>query len=106
MEKRINSMIDYAYNTTDCRERKIVNYFGEDTASDCGHCDICIEKKKASPSDKELADSIFYMLSLKGRTLKDFIETLSFQPKDIADMVRFLLDEGKIKVTNGLFSLK
>ncbi len=106
LEKRINSMIDYAYNTTECRERKIINYFGEESTADCRHCDVCIEKKKASPSDKELADSIFYMLSLKDRTLKDFIETLSFAPKDVSDMVRFLLDEGKIKVSDGLFSLK
>ncbi len=65
LELRINSMIDYVSNQTSCREAKILKYFGEENTCNCGHCDICVERKKASPSEKELADGILYMLSLK-----------------------------------------
>lgn len=62
--------------------------------------------QKASPSEKELADGILYMLSLKSRTLKEITDTLAFPAKDIAGMVRFLLKEGKITYTDGLLSIK
>lgn len=106
LELRINSMIDYASNQTSCREAKILKYFGEENTCNCGHCDICVERKKASPSEKELADGILYMLSLKSRTLKEITDTLAFPAKDIAGMVRFLLKEGKITYTDGLLSIK
>ena len=105
LEKRIFSMIDYAYNTDSCRELKILKYFGEETDIECNNCDICIEHKKASPSDEELANGIFYVLSLKSRTLNEITETLSFPAKDVTEMVRYLLDEGKIKFKDGLFSM-
>ena len=106
LELRINSMIDYVSNQTSCREAKILKYFGEENTCNCGHCDICVERKKASPSEKELADGILYMLSLKSRTLKEITDTLAFPAKDIAGMVRFLLKEGKITYTDGLLSIK
>lgn len=106
LELRINSMIDYVSNQTSCREAKILKYFGEENTCNCGHCDICVERKKASSSEKELADGILYMLSLKSRTLKEITDTLAFPAKDIAGMTRFLLKEGKITYTDGLLSIK
>lgn len=106
LEHRINSMIDYAINTSSCRESKILTYFGEKVNHDCGNCDICIEHKKASPSEKELADGILYMLSLKSRTLNEITDTLAFPSKDIIDMVRFLLNEGRITFDGESLSVK
>ena len=105
LEHRINSMIDYVNNTTTCREAKILNYFGETAVDNCHRCDICIERKKASPSEKELADGILYMLSLKPRSLNEITDTLSFPQQEVANMVRFLLDEGRISYSDGRFSL-
>lgn len=106
LEHRINSMLDYAFDTNKCRELKILQYFGEESASDCHQCDICKEQKnKKSPCEKELSDSIKYMLSLKGRTVEDFVETLSFPKNEIIEMLRFMADEGMIQYKDGIFSL-
>ena len=106
LEHRISSMIDYSTNTSSCRESKILKYFGEAIEHDCGHCDVCVEHKKASPSEKELADGILYMLSLKSRTLNEITDTLAFPSKDIINMVRFLLNEGRIVLDGELLSVK
>lgn len=43
-EKRVFSMIDYAEGTEVCRSKMLLQYFGEQTAEDCGHCDVCLER--------------------------------------------------------------
>lgn len=46
---KIESITRYAYSIG-CRQRWILDYFGEPGACDCGHCDIC---KAEEPADAE-----------------------------------------------------
>lgn len=106
LERRISAMSDYAFNGTVCREHKILEYFGEHADGDCGRCDVCKERrgKKESSSQRELSAGIRYMLSQKPRTVDEFADTLSFQKKEIVDMLRTLLDDGEISFRDGVFS--
>ena len=52
-EKRIHSMIDYAEETAVCRSRMLLIYFGEDSATDCGCCDVCLKKNETGLSNYE-----------------------------------------------------
>ncbi len=57
--KRINSMLQYAKNDKMCRSRQLLAYFGEENESDCGQCDVCLEKKteeKEAEFQKKLAE--------------------------------------------------
>lgn len=105
MERRVNAMIDYTANISECRESKIIKYFGEDTTCGCGHCDVCVERKKASSPTDELAKGIDYMLSLKPRAVKDIIDTLRFGKDDILAMVRKMCDEGHLSYDGRLLHL-
>lgn len=103
LEKRINSMIRYTFNSEECREKIILEYFGE-KATDCKHCDICIERKKsAKKSPQEIQEGILYMLSLKPRSLKEFTDTLNFKESETINMLRFLTDEGFIILRDGIY---
>ena len=106
LEKRINSIIEYAFNTEDCREGLILKYFDE-KPEPCRHCDVCIEQK---PRHKNIAEDlqkgIFYMLSLQPRTMSELVDTLSFRHDEIVNMVRFLVDEGYVTVKDGKYILK
>ena len=44
---RITAMIDYTTQSIECRMLNILNYFDEDEGQPCGHCDVCIEQRKA-----------------------------------------------------------
>lgn len=49
-EERTAAMIAYLQNTTICRERLLLRYFGEQADADCGHCDVCaISQHQTAP---------------------------------------------------------
>ena len=41
-EERLQAMLAYAEQHTECRQRVLLRYFGEDNALPCGHCDTCL----------------------------------------------------------------
>lgn len=97
IEYRIECMHKYAYNTEECREHQLLEYFGDTTLKSCGTCDTCLSlKKKTSHTDKDVIEGILYMLSYKSRTLQDFIDTLSFSQDEIINTLTRLTDEGFI----------
>ena len=95
MEQRIEAVIEYAYSTEGCRELKLLNYFGEQTDDNCGHCDLCIDRRQRQQSTgTDVQQGILYMAGLKPRRIDDFIRTLAFPRDTICQMVNFLVDEG------------
>jgi ATP-dependent DNA helicase RecQ len=44
--QRIQAMIDYITNTTQCRMQFLQHYFGEEAPEPCGICDVCLHEKK------------------------------------------------------------
>ncbi len=99
VEFRVNNMIKYAYAEDVCREKILLEYFGDKSVVDCNRCDVCITKrKKQSYTAKDIIDGIMYMVSNKPRLITDFIETLSFPKHDIVNYVSHLTDEGFLTI--------
>lgn len=95
MRQRIEAVITYCFSDDICREKYLVEYFGESSSSPCGHCDTCIEKRKrADHEPDDVLQGILYMTQLKPRRLKELIQTLSFPRDEIIAMVSMLVDEG------------
>ena len=97
MERRIGNMLNYAFADGTCREKILRDYFGETDVDNCGHCDLCIDRRKrmdASYSLDSIIDGIMYMVSTRPRTIEDFTTTLSFRAADIITTVTRLVDEG------------
>ena len=98
MTDRVEATINFAYSDTGCRERMLLGYFGEQSANDCGHCDLCIDRRKRG--DHVLDDvqqGILYMAGLRPRRLEEFLNTLSFPRDEVISMLSFLVDEGFIE---------
>lgn len=45
-EERIISVICYAESEDKCRQKMLLEYFGEKDSCNCQHCDVCIAKRK------------------------------------------------------------
>lgn len=48
---RTESMIGYAFATTECRENMMLTYFGEQAQRPCGRCDTCREHRSRPQAD-------------------------------------------------------
>ena len=95
MTCRIEAIINYAFNPSACRERMMLNYFGEQDETDCGHCDTCIERRKRNDhTAQDVQEGILYMAAVKPRRLQEFLHTLSFPQDEIIATLSFLVDEG------------
>jgi ATP-dependent DNA helicase RecQ len=62
--ERVDAVIEYATSTHICRSRLLLSYFGENSNNNCGHCDVCINRKKTDLADNEF-DSIADKLKLR-----------------------------------------
>ena len=98
MSDRIESIINYAYSDSGCRERMLLSYFGENQADECGHCDLCIDRRKRGDhTPDDVQQGILYMSGQRPRRLEEFIHTLSFPKDEIIAMLSFLVDEGFVE---------
>lgn len=97
MQQRIDAVINYAFDSAQCREQKLLSYFGENTHRNCGNCDVCIEaKKRSSYTEKDVRAGILYMAQVKPRKLEEFVSTLAFPKDEVCHHLSFLIDEGFI----------
>lgn len=104
LEKRINSIIHYAFSDDECREQMMTSYFNEESER-CRHCDVCVEKlNKVKDKTKDIYEGILYRLSLKPNTKEELIDNLNFKESQIIEALRFLIDEGHICVIDGKYS--
>lgn len=97
LSERIEAVINYAFNDNVCRERQLLTYFGESVDNDCGHCDVCIARRKHSDhSPQDVQDGILYMSQVKPRRLEEFVNTLSFPQEEVLATLSSLVDEGLV----------
>lgn len=103
--RRIRAMIDYAENPNTCRSRILLHYFGEQNDHNCMQCDICAKKHPSGLRQGEFDE-------LQKRILSD-VQKQTFTPAQLAakidaktekiqTVLRYLLDEEKIKLQNGI----
>ena len=98
MSQRVEATINYAYSYSGCRERMLLGYFGENADEGCGHCDLCIDRRKRGDHQPgDVQQGILYMAGLRPRRLDEFLNTLSFPKDEIISMLSFLVDEGFVK---------
>lgn len=102
--QRIRFMLQYLQLEKACRSRFIASYFGEKEGRDCGVCDNCIARKavnKLSPDEfKRIEQAIYELLDNGARKAGKLTEALpAFAPANINQVLRFLLAEAKLVMT-------
>ena len=90
--QKIEAMTRYAYSVG-CRQRWILDYFGETSAGDCGHCDVCNAEEPGDVEDIDGEDLVIVRKALAGvarasRRLADGTWQAIFGRAKIADMLR------------------
>jgi ATP-dependent DNA helicase RecQ len=101
-ETRLQTLLHYIEEKTQCRSQQIAQYFGDKEAVACGVCDVCLEKQKQPITAEELSQihqQIRIAISQKARTPEQLIAALpGIQKHKLREAIAFLQSEEKIDV--------
>ena len=101
-------MISYATTDNVCRSRMLLEYFGEQGVGDCGHCDICIDRKSKRTNHhdlKEARQQLCQLLNDKKPHLIDELHSLPLPYETIEAALGELVAEEIIIDDDGKLSL-
>lgn len=111
MAVRVESMLDYVFNSNSCRVERMLAYFGENDCGECGKCDVCRNRKKssnqASLSEKDLVSRVLSFLQSRpdGTTLLAIECYCGKEVDRVASVISFLCNEGFVTCDNDIYKL-
>ena len=105
-EARIKAMEEYVTTENVCRSRMLLRYFGEKNEHNCGQCDVCLSKRATNDlseeSYEEVKRQILDLLSHSPLTPAETADQIKAEKEDIGQVIRYLLDEGELKMQDGM----
>ena len=104
-KQRLESIIAYIENTTECRSNQILKYFGESSEKDCGICSYCITKSKLPISEQTISAQILTLLISENLSSRQIQEKLNIPPTEILQSLQALIESDEIQLLpNNLFT--
>ncbi len=97
--KKMESIISYAEQNHRCRMLVIQEYFDEISFTDCGVCDVCIEKRKQLDLSilSDYQSQIIYLLNQKSVTSEELEALVAPKEHDLfVEVVREMVDGAQI----------
>ena len=115
MQRRLKAVAEFAYSRSKCRSQVLLEYFGESDVPPCGRCDYCRAQagvslkniSKSVPADDirvidDLGPAVLRLLRAGSLPAATVAKVLCVDAAELADTVRVLADQGRIKI-NGLY---
>ena len=105
MHERFSKMLNYATNEERCRSRILAEYFGDNEATDCGICDVCLAQRKRNktktPNDNaDLQRLILEKITEREMTVRDLIAEFHSDPQPLLDMLKQMHENALILTDN------
>lgn len=102
---RAEAMLEYVSETSECRSRYLLRYFGQTEAADCGTCDVCRTRRASAPTrtlqQMTRRELIEYIKGKDGEySLEEIVAEFDNPSKnyspDYLDILRQLIDNGDV----------
>lgn len=114
---KLDQMEEYVF-TRQCRQRYLLEYFGDFELQRCERCDICLrgerveevndiaEKREGAKLSTKLTQLETFDLLMKGKSLEDIARERSLEKKQVIEHIKFLVDKKLIKDLKKILSKK
>ncbi|MEY2670623.1 MAG: hypothetical protein RLZZ577_939 [Bacteroidota bacterium] len=97
-KEQLQSVIHYINEKQICKNRLILDYFGEKTATDCGICSYCIGKKKKVKNTSSLAATILSVLQTEELNSREIQERIQTDTETVIEILQQLLEQEQIVI--------
>lgn len=103
---QLKSVLDYVKENKTCKNKLILDYFGEKTNTDCGICSYCITKKVKKPNNS-ITQDILDLLKAEELSSRDIQTRTNNSADDVVHALQELLEENHIIIKpNNKYTLK
>lgn len=91
--KKLQAMKDYLSPGV-CRQKKLLHYFGEKHAKNCGQCDVCLEKNKSVRDEESIRNKIIAKLRQHPMNPHEISSQLSkYGQQNVLRNITWMVDE-------------
>jgi ATP-dependent DNA helicase RecQ len=107
-EDRLHAMLSYVGNSETCRSVQLCRFFGEEDASRCGICDVCIAFKKTGLTDRgfeEIRSRIKATLKDERHSIRYFVDVLNMPETETLSVVQWMIEHNEVLEENGKLKL-
>ena len=108
-EARIKAMEEYVTSESVCRSRMLLRYFGEKNEHNCKQCDVCLNRHETDclPEDsfREMRKQILELLTRKSLPPAGIANAIEAEREDISRVIQYLLEEGELKMQDGMLHI-
>jgi ATP-dependent DNA helicase RecQ len=104
---QLSSVLYYIKEDKTCKNRLVLDYFGEETKSNCGVCSFCITQKGKITEADSIADKILHLLKATALTSREIQNQIKLDAKDVIEVLQELLENNHIIIlANNKYALK
>ena len=106
-KEQLQSVLQYISEKKVCKNKLILNYFGEKTTVDCGICSFCITKNRKKKDVTLLSREIIALLQAEDLNSRDIQNKTKNSPDDVIGVLKDLLENNTILVKpNNKYTLR
>jgi len=98
--QRMEAVIDFVKDTNTCRNRKILQYFDENTFEDCGTCDVCLKKaRQDNVSLKKIKEQLNMLLDHTNYPFAELVSLMyHYKKEEVVTCLNEMADDKEIKI--------
>ncbi len=109
-ERRMQAMIDYVTNSSECRLVQLLRYFGEELHHRCGRCDVCLSEGLNGNIHEEtemIRQLIIDKLTNHGHLhVQQLLMQIDMNPERVGEVLRQMVEDEELELAQGILSLK
>ena len=97
----LDAMLSYINNDKLCRSRQLLGYFGEAAETNCGICDVCMNKGKLDETGlTSISEQLLLHLKKGPVASRTLIELVPYMEHDVLVTIQTLLEDGIIRINS------
>lgn len=106
-KEQLLSVLHYIKENKTCKNRLVLDYFGEETKENCGVCSYCITQKGKITEADSIADKILHVLKTAALTSREIQTQIKLDANDIVLALQELIENDYITIQpNNKYTLK